>query len=58
MMTKREIQTVKTVRENEYHEHNVDHTENEENVNIYSVDENGDPGNKICYLKHGEPFFY
>ena len=34
------------------------YTENEENGNIYSVDENGDPGNKIGYLKHGEPFFY
>jgi len=34
------------------------YTENEENGNIYSVDENGDPGNKIGYLKDGEPFFY
>lgn len=34
------------------------YTENEENGNIYAVDENGDPGNKIGYLKDGEPFFY
>ena len=34
------------------------YTENEENGNIYAVDADGNPGNKIGYLKDGEPFFY
>jgi TATA-binding protein-associated factor Taf7 len=34
------------------------YTENEENGNIYAVDTDGNPGNKIGYLKDGEPFFY
>ena len=34
------------------------YTENEENGNIYAVDVDGNPGNKIGYLKDGEPFFY
>ena len=29
-----------------------------ENGILYAVDENGDPGNKVGYLKDGEPFFY
>ena len=32
-------------------------TNDEENGNIYEADKNGDPGNKIGYLKGGEPFF-
>jgi len=31
---------------------------NEENGPLYNCDENGDPGNKVGYLKDGEPFFY
>jgi hypothetical protein len=31
---------------------------NEENGPLYEVDEEGNPGNKIGYLKDGEPFFY
>ena len=31
---------------------------NEENGPIYEVDKNGDPGNKVGYLKDGEPLFY
>ena len=33
-------------------------TNNDENGILYAVDENGDPGNKVGYLKDGEPFFY
>lgn len=33
-------------------------TNNDENGVLYAVDENGDPGNKVGYLKDGEPFFY
>ena len=33
-------------------------TNNEENGIIYDVDKDGNPGNKIGYLKDGEPFFY
>ena len=32
-------------------------TNDEENGDIYEADKNGDPGNKIGYLKGGEPFF-
>ena len=32
-------------------------TTDEENGPIYEVDSSGDPGNKIGYLKDGEPFF-
>ena len=31
---------------------------NEENGPLYEVDEEGNPGNQIGYLKDGEPFFY
>jgi len=31
---------------------------NEENGPLYEVDKDGDPGNKVGYLKDGEPFFY
>ena len=31
---------------------------NEENGPIYEVDKDGDPGNKVGYLKDGEPIFY
>ena len=33
-------------------------TTNEENGELYEVDENKDPGNKIGYLKNGKPLFY
>jgi hypothetical protein len=56
------LEAVESLEEEEVFEIEIDnvtyYTENEENGNIYSVDENGDPGNKIGYLKDGEPFFY
>jgi hypothetical protein len=48
--------------EEEYIEIDIDDitycTNNEENGFIYELTEDGDVGNKIGYLKDGEPFFY
>lgn len=56
-----EEEAVANLEEEEVFEIEIDdityYTENEENGNIYSVDENGEPGDKIGYLKEGEPFF-
>ena len=57
-----EVEEDKNDAEEEVFEIEIDdvtyYTENEENGNIYAVDTDGNPGNKIGYLKDGEPFFY
>ena len=57
-----ESEAVADEEEEEYIEIDIDDitycTNNEENGFIYELTEDGDVGNKIGYLKDGEPFFY
>lgn len=57
-----EVEAIADEEEEEYIEIDIDDitycTNNEENGFIYELTEDGDVGNKIGYLKDGEPFFY